>query len=115
MELAKLETLYKGNVMRYLLVWLLLVSSVSKAVDCHYTSTKMIQAQRHNVLIYVDNSSGKYWKNLGTQGDTVTASYQSIAQQAMNAGLPVMLRFADGHNCNVHNYEDVPMAFRIYK
>lgn len=99
--------------MKYLLCIIFLISGSAVAGDCHYTKVMSIQAQTGNVLIRVTDGTLAPWKNLGSYSSAGLNSYQSIAQQALATGAPIILRFPDGHECGVTDYGTVPSMIRI--
>ena len=101
--------------MKYLLLVFFIFFGNVYAGDCHYTEISEIQSQTGNILVLVVNDGKRVWKNLGSHSSGNISSYQSVAQHAFAAGVSVMLRFPDGHDCTTTDYSTVPTAFRMYK
>ena len=92
---------------------LLLMSQVLHAKECGPFKVKAIQSQQTTVLVYVENSDGKYWKNLGYVTDLWMNSYQSLVQQAMVTQQNIWLRYPAEHECSSTDYETATFMVRV--
>ena len=91
------------------------LATQATALECGPYDVISIQSQSTNVIVRVEDDSGKYWKNLGLYTDDWVNSYQSLAQQALAADKSVVLRFASDHDCSSSDYTTATQMIRIVK
>ena len=83
--------------------------------DCTYTNAKNIQVQKTGVLVlFTDSQGSSRWKLVVRHGDSYSASFQSVIQQAIATNKPVMVRYeSDNYDCSALDYGTLPIAIRM--
>lgn len=105
------------NLFYFLIIKFLMVPAYADVV-CGPVKVTHLESQRNKVVFAIESDSwsiGPKWKLLGPQGDDVTKSFQSIAQQALATDAYIYLKFEDSHVCVNNNYTDLPIMIRILK
>ncbi|WP_200953081.1 MULTISPECIES: hypothetical protein [unclassified Rhizobacter] len=85
-----------------------LASTSANAVDCGPYKVASVQAQQGDVLIYVTDQNGGFWKTLGAWSAQSTKPYMAVAQQAIAMDRPILLRYADGYSCASTDFTTQP-------